>query len=70
MESRGVLFLIFGWMGLVIVMVIITHELKCPRCGKRFYVKGLSFWQMATKCIHCGTPKYADVNADRTEVHQ
>lgn len=41
----------FGWMIFVLVMIILTHEIRCPRCGQRFYVKKEVFWQMATKCL-------------------
>jgi hypothetical protein len=51
----------FGWAIFVLAMITLTHEVKCPRCGKRFYVKGYEFAQMATECLHCGQPKYADV---------
>jgi len=32
---------------------------KCPRCGRRFHVKG--WWQnpFANRCLHCGLPKWA-----------
>ena len=61
LHSRGVRLLVFGWIIFVLVMVTLTHEVKCPRCGQRFYAKGAVFWQMTTECLHCGQPKYADV---------
>jgi hypothetical protein len=61
MRSRGVYLLGFGWMIFCLVMLILTHEARCPRCGQRFYAKGVDFWQMTTKCLHCGQSKYADV---------
>jgi hypothetical protein len=63
MRSRAVHLVALGWVIFVVVMLIMFHEAKCPRCGKRFYAKGAHFWQMATECLHCGLPKYADVNA-------
>jgi hypothetical protein len=63
MSSRGVSLLGFGWMIFGLVMLILTHEVRCPRCGQRFYAKGADFWQMTTKCLHCGQSKYADVGA-------
>jgi len=61
MRSRWFHLLVFGWMILVLVMLTLTHEVRCPRCGQRFYAKGADFWQMTTKCLHCGQSKYADV---------
>ncbi len=67
MDSRGMHFLIFGWIAFVLVMLTIIHEMKCPQCGERFYARGLDFWQMTAKCLHCGVPKYAEVKADCTK---
>ena len=61
MRSRGIHLLVFGWMIFGLVMLTLTHEIRCPRCGQRFYAKGAEFWQMTTECLHCGQPKYADV---------
>ena len=60
----------FGWMIFGLVMIILTHEVRCPRCGKRFYVKKGVFWQMATKCLHCGQQKYGDVASPAKPVGQ
>jgi hypothetical protein len=59
MRSRAV-YLFFGWMIFAMVMLILTHEVRCPRCNKRFYVKDV-FSQMTTECLHCGQQKYGDV---------
>jgi DNA-directed RNA polymerase subunit RPC12/RpoP len=61
---------VVGWMIFVLVMIILTHEARCPRCGQRFYNKGTVFWQMATKCLHCGQKKYGDVAAPEKPVGQ
>ena len=60
MRSRGLLFPFF-WMIFVVIMMTVTHELKCPRCGQRFYAKGAEFSQTTGRCLHCGQEKYADV---------
>jgi DNA-directed RNA polymerase subunit RPC12/RpoP len=52
--------MIVGWIIFVSAMLILTHEVRCPRCSQRFYVKDV-FWQMATRCLHCGQQKYGDV---------
>ncbi len=62
MRSHGFRVLVLGWMLFGIVMLILTHEARCPRCGQRFYAKGAEFWQMTKICLHCGQLKYADVN--------
>ena len=51
----------FFWMIFVVIMMTVTHELKCPRCGQRFYAKGAEFSQTTGRCLHCGQEKYADV---------
>jgi DNA-directed RNA polymerase subunit RPC12/RpoP len=63
MRSRGFQMLMYCWMLFVLVMLTVTHEARCPRCGQRFYVKGLEFWQMTTRCLHCGQRKYAALGA-------
>lgn len=55
--------LFFGWMTYVLTMITLTYRVRCPRCGQRFYVKEPVFWQMATKCLHCGQKKYAHIGA-------
>jgi|GEM_PF-2941396 hypothetical protein len=61
MRSRGVHLVVFGWMIFGLVMLTLTHEIRCPRCSQRFYAKGAEFWQITTECLHCGLAKYADV---------
>jgi hypothetical protein len=61
MRSRMFHLLGFGWMIFVLIMLILTHEVRCPRCGQRFYAKEADFFQMTTECLHCGQPKGADV---------
>jgi hypothetical protein len=43
MRSRGFYVLVYVWMLFVLVMLTLTHEAKCPRCGKRFTPRGQSF---------------------------
>jgi|SRR5271154_1352242 len=62
-ESRGLQMLMYCWMLFGLVMLTVTHEARCPRCGQRFYAKGFQFWQMTKKCLHCGQEKYADLSA-------
>ena len=62
MRSHGFRVVVLGWMLFGIVMLILTHEVRCPCCGKRFYAKGAEFWQLTKTCLHCGQLKYADVS--------
>jgi hypothetical protein len=62
-NPRGSRIFIYCWMLLVLVMLILTHEARCPRCGRRFYARGLDFRQMTKKCLHCGQKKYAELAA-------
>jgi tRNA(Ile2) C34 agmatinyltransferase TiaS len=55
--------LVYGWMLFGLVMLAVTHEARCPRCGQRFYAKGAEFSQMTKRCLHCGQEKYADLSA-------
>jgi ribosomal protein L37E len=61
-RSTSMHLVILGWMIFVVVMLVMLREIRCPRCGQRFYTKGFDFRQMAKYCLHCGLPKYADVN--------
>lgn len=63
MHSRGFHALTFGWMLVVLVMLAVTHEAKCPQCGQRFYAKGADFSQITKRCLHCGQEKYAELGA-------
>src|SRR5262245_55720198 len=63
LSSRGSRVLGACWAVFVILMIILFHEIKCPRCGQRFYVGDGIFWQMAARCLHCGMPKYGDLGA-------
>ena len=63
MSLRALQALFFGWMIFVLTMMTLTYRVRCPRCGQKFYVKGTVYWQVATKCLHCGEKKYADVGA-------
>ena len=63
LRSHAVYLVGSGWVIFGLVMITLTHEIRCPRCGERFYVKETVFWQMAAKCLHCGQKKYADVGA-------
>jgi ribosomal protein L37E len=62
-RSRGFHLLVYCWMVLGLVMLTATHEVRCPRCGQRFYAKRLDFWQLTKTCLHCGQEKYAEVAA-------
>jgi hypothetical protein len=53
----------YGWMLLVVVMLTVTHEVRCPQCGHRFYANGSWFKQMTKRCLHCEQEKYADLDA-------
>src|ERR1700693_3249323 len=62
LSSRGSCVLGVCWALFGIVMIVLFHEIKCPRCGKRFYIGDGIFWQLATKCLHCGMRKYSDLD--------
>jgi len=63
MRSQPFRVLTFGWIVFGLVMLTVTHEVRCPRCGQRFYAKGAEFWQMTKECLHCGQEKYAEVSS-------
>ena len=60
-RSRALHMVMICWSLLVLVMLTVNHEARCPRCGQRFYVNGLRFWQMTRKCLHCGQKKYTEL---------
>ncbi len=62
-RSRGFHLLIYCWISFVFVMLTVTHEVRCPRCGQRFHAKGLDYWQLTRRCLHCGQEKYAKLEA-------
>jgi hypothetical protein len=62
-NSRGLNMAGYCWMFFVLVMLTMTHEARCPRCGRRFYARGLDFRQMTAECLHCGQKKYAELAA-------
>ena len=66
LRSRGAHYVVYGWMVMGLVMLTLIHEVRCPRCGQRFYVKRMDFWQMSNKCLHCGQVKYADIPTPST----
>jgi hypothetical protein len=43
MRSQAFRVLTLGWIVFGLVMLTVTHEVRCPRCGQRFYAKGRSF---------------------------
>jgi len=65
MRSRLAHLLALGWATIVVVMLILLYEVRCPRCRKRFYAKGIDFQQMTPECLHCGLPKYGEVTDSR-----
>lgn len=66
-DSRGLQMPMYCWMLFELVMLTVTHEARCPRCGQRFYAKGLQFWQVTKRCLHCGQENYADLPEDQPE---
>ena len=44
---------------------------KCPRCGKAYFWKWTGHNPFASKCVHCGLPKYAqsDLNGASEEMN-
>jgi hypothetical protein len=67
-RSNGLNAIFFCWMIVVLIMLITTNEVKCPRCGQRFYAKGSEFSQVTRRCLHCGQKKYADVTPESKAV--
>lgn len=48
------------WMLAILVTSHRASALRCPRCGQRFYAKGLYHNGFTRKCLHCGLRKWAD----------
>jgi hypothetical protein len=54
--------LIFGLSAFIIlipipVLMLALRGVRCPRCGKPFYVKSSAIWDPMTKhCVHCNYP--------------
>lgn len=44
-----VLGLLFGWIGVLLILVFSSRNPKCPHCGGEIVMRG------ATKCRHCGS---------------
>src|SRR5580704_14853342 len=40
LRSRGFHLFIYGCILFGLVILTVTHEARCPRCGQRFYAKG------------------------------
>jgi len=46
--------LILGGMLLWTIPIAMYFTFRCPRCGKRFFVKDGALWQLERSCPHCG----------------
>jgi hypothetical protein len=49
-----------GWFLVLSAAVMAAALARCPRCGNRFHLQGMSLVP-SRRCLHCGLP----VNADR-----
>ena len=48
-----------SWMAFFAFSGIWFQLFRCPRCGKRFFLKSLYRNPLATRCLHCALPKYS-----------
>ena len=48
----GVMMVVYCW-----VAMFRFVKWRCPRCGKRFHLRGLVGKSFSTECIHCGLPE-------------
>jgi predicted RNA-binding Zn-ribbon protein involved in translation (DUF1610 family) len=49
------------WMAAFVVASVRVALFSCPRCGKSFFAKWWYRNPFAKKCVHCGLPKWANL---------
>lgn len=47
-----------SWMVFAAIASLRFHLFRCPRCGKRFFMKRLYHNLFASRCLNCKLPKY------------
>ena len=47
------------WMAFFAFAGIRFQLFRCPRCGKRFFLKSLYKNPLTSRCLHCGLRKYS-----------
>jgi hypothetical protein len=54
--------------GLVLYAItsIRLRSFPCPRCGRPFFQAGRRRSLFARRCLHCGLPKWASMEAEST----
>lgn len=50
--------LAFSWMAFYAISGFRFQLFRCPRCGKRFFLKWWNRNPFVRKCVHCGLPKF------------
>ena len=50
-----------GWMFALAFAGIALKTFPCPRCGKHFFRSWRYHNTFARKCVHCGLPKWAEM---------
>ena len=61
LSSRAVRAVIIGGILLGTITISMYVSFRCPRCGKRFFVKEGALWQFHRECQHCGLEKYQSI---------
>jgi hypothetical protein len=60
-NSVPVVALQVGWLAIFVAAAIRLHNLRCPRCGEKFFVSpGYYHNVFARRCLNCGLPKYSN----------
>ncbi len=47
-----------AWLSLWLAVSLWDGLLRCPCCGKRFYMSGVWSNPFTSKCLHCGARKW------------
>lgn len=61
---RGLVFDVLGpiWMIGFVIVAIRLSLFRCPRCHHRFFTTWWHGNPLARKCLHCGLPKWSEVD--------
>jgi hypothetical protein len=51
--------LIAPWALALMISMVCAGNLRCPRCGKRFFRKRRAGSRWTSECLHCRLPKWA-----------
>ena len=52
------------WMLLFAVVGVRVTLFRCPSCHRHFFCTWYSSNQFAQRCVHCGFPKWAEIDSD------